>query len=212
MELNGLKVCFLGDSITEGCCAASPELGYVNVLKELCGFAEAYNHGIGGTRIARQREPSEEAKYDLDFCQRMNRLEPDADLIIVFGGTNDHGHGDAPFGEASDRTPDTFIGACHYLWKGLLERYPKSKIIVLTPLHRVQEDNLKNGKKLHDYVGVIRETALSYGLPVLDLFERSKIQAHIPAIAQELTTDGLHPNDIGHRILAEEIKAYLEKL
>ncbi len=38
-------------------------------------------------------------------------MDNDADIIIVFGGTNDFGNGDAPFGEMSDRTPYTFYGA-----------------------------------------------------------------------------------------------------
>lgn len=37
-------------------------------------------------------------------------MDNDADIIIVFGGTNDFGNGDAPFGEMSDRTPYTFYG------------------------------------------------------------------------------------------------------
>ena len=32
MELTGKKINFLGDSITEGCCATSPEKGYVDVI------------------------------------------------------------------------------------------------------------------------------------------------------------------------------------
>lgn len=214
METKGLKVNFLGDSITEGCCASFPALGYVEVLKRICDLAEARNYGIGGTRIAQQRIPSAEPKFDLDFCQRAPQMDPDADIVIVFGGTNDHGHGDAPFGRESDRTPDTFIGACHCLWKTLLTQYPNSRIVVLTPLHRADEDLPKGdrGLLLRDYVNVIRSTASSYGLPVLDLFETSSIQAHIPEVAHRLTTDGLHPNDEGHAILAQEIKAYLEAL
>jgi len=214
MILINKKINFLGDSITEGCCATTPELGYVEVLKRIAGLSEARNYGIGGTRIARQRTPSAEAKYDLDFCSRAAQMDSDADVIVVFGGTNDHGHGDAPMGEDGDRTPDTFIGACHYLWSRLKASFPESRIVVLTPLHRVEENIPKDsgGWLLKDYVSVISATAKEYGLSVLDLFETSAIQAQIPEIAEKLTTDGLHPNNEGHRILAEEIKTYLEKL
>lgn len=214
MDLQGKKINFLGDSITEGCCATTPEKGYVEVLKQLASLAEARNYGIGGTRIARQRVPSQEPKFDLDFCGRASQMDKDADIIVVFGGTNDHGHGDAPMGEAGDRTPDTFIGACHDLWSQLKAGFPESRIVVLTPLHRSEENIPKGtgGWLLKDYVSVIRATAKAYGLSVLDLFETSAIQAQVPEIAEKLTTDGLHPNDEGHRILAEEIKVFLEKL
>ncbi|MBO7253366.1 MAG: SGNH/GDSL hydrolase family protein [Oscillospiraceae bacterium] len=213
MELAGKTVNFLGDSITEGCCASTPQQGFVEILKRSCALKEARNYGIGGTRIARQKQPSAEPKYDLDFCSRVEQMAPDADIIIVFGGTNDHGHGDAPMGTSADRTPDTFHGACHVLFQKLKKRYPHAYILILTPLHRAGEMQQKghDNAVLEDYVRVIRSTAALYDLPVLDLFTTSKIQAHIPQIAAELTTDGLHPNDEGHAILAREIKKYLEQ-
>lgn len=211
MELTNQKINFLGDSITEGCCATAPELGYVEVMKKLYALAEARNYGIGGTRIARQRVPSEEAKFDQDFCSRYADMDPDADVIFVFGGTNDHGHGDAPLGCGSDRTPDTFYGACHVLFSGLQKAFPKAKIVVATPLHRVEESNPKtdSGAILKDYVDIIRAVAAEYSLPVLNLFETSAIN---PDTMDTLTTDGLHPNDEGHTILAKEIGSFLQSL
>ena len=47
----------------------------------------------------------------------------DADGVVVFGGTDDFGHGDAPIGTPSDRTYDTFYGACHVLFSKLIEKY-----------------------------------------------------------------------------------------
>lgn len=214
MELTGKKINFLGDSITAGCCAAAPEGGFVEILKRTCGLTAARNYGIGGTRLARQRNPSEVAEYDRDFCSRVWEMDPDADVVVVFGGTNDHGHGDAPLGAEADRTPDTFWGACHCLWSSLRQAFPAARIIVLTPLHRIGESDPKpgSGAVLPDYVNILRSTAGEYGFPVLDLFETSALRAHIPQIAEELTTDGLHPNDAGHRLLAEEIAAFLQKL
>lgn len=208
MDLHGKKINFLGDSITEGCCASAPELGYVEVMKQLYSLSAARNYGIGGTRIARQRMPSEEAKFDQDFCGRFREMDPDADVVFVFGGTNDHGHGDAPLGSDSERTPDTFYGACHVLFSGLGSAFPKAKIVVATPLHRVEENNPKadSGAVLEDYVNIIRAAAARYALPVLDLFETSSINT---AALDVLTTDGLHPNDEGHAILAQEIGSFL---
>lgn len=211
MELENKKINFLGDSITQGCCATSPELGFVDVMKEKYALAAARNYGIGGTRIARQRIPSEEPLFDLYFASRVAQMDADADIIIVFGGTNDHGHGDAPFGNDGDRTVDSFCGACHVLYQKLLEKYPLAKIVVLTPLHRAEEGR-GDGIWLKDYVNQIKKTAAKYDLPVLDLYETSAIRADIPEIAEKLTTDGLHPNDEGHAILAEEIGEFLKTL
>ena len=207
MELKNKKINFLGDSITEGAGASIYENCYVEVLKRKFSLAEARNYGIGGTRIARQRVPSAEAKFDRDFPSRVGEMEEDADMVVVFGGTNDHGHGDAPIGCESDRTPDTFIGACHTLYASLKEKF-SCPIVVLTPLHRALE-NREDGIELKDYVNLIKEIAPQYGLPVLDLYEKSAINI---ATLSELTGDGLHPNDRGHEILAEEIGKYLQTL
>ena len=208
MELNGKKINFLGDSITEGAGASAPERSYVELLGRQQNLAAARNYGIGGTRLARQRKPSEKPRYDLDFCSRFRDMDPDADLILVFGGTNDHGHGDAPMGCDSDRTPESFIGACHTLYAGLKEAYPKSRIVVVTPLHR-QVETRADGITLKDYVNQIRRIANIYGLPVLDLYASSAIRAETLV---RYTTDGLHPNDEGHKILALEIGEFLKIL
>ena len=214
MELRGLKVNFLGDSITQGSCASRQENCYVEILSRSCALSAARNYGIGGTRIARQSVPSENPKYDRDFCSRVEEMDLDADLVLVFGGTNDHGHGDAPLGTDADRTADTFHGACHVLYQKLLARFPKARIVVLTPLHRAEDRVPKAdaGAILADYVEIIRKTAVQYGLPILDLFETSAIRADIPEIAARYTTDGLHPNDEGHALLAREIESWLSAL
>ena len=95
MELFGKKINFLGDSITEGCCATTPELGYVEVMKQLYGLQKVRNYGIGGTRIARQLKPSAEPRWDLDYLSRVPEMDEEADVVVVFGGTNDFGDGDA---------------------------------------------------------------------------------------------------------------------
>lgn len=211
MKLHNKKINFLGDSITEGCCATTPERGFVEVMKRKYALGSARNYGIGGTRIARQRIPSEEPKFDRNFVSRVSEMDADADIVVVFGGTNDHGHGDAPFGSDGDRSVDTFCGACHCLYASLLEKFPNAKIVILTPLHRAEETRA-DGIHLKDYVNQIKRTAAEFHLPVLDLYEQSAIKANIPAIAGLLTTDGLHPNDRGHEILAAEIGEYLKKL
>ncbi len=212
MDLTNKKINFMGDSITEGYCAKDLQSGYVDLMKAKYNLAEARNYGIAGTRIARQHTPSENSRTDRDFCSRVEEMEADADIVVVLGGTNDHGHGDAPLGCDADRTPDTFRGACHVLFAKLKQRFPEACIVIATPMHRVDEETPKpgSGAVLKDYVQIIRETAAQYSLLILDLFETSAIQAHVPEAAQVYTTDGLHPNDLGHAVLAEEIGTFLQ--
>lgn len=134
MELSGKKINFLGDSITEGVGASAPDKVYHQVMLRKYGLAAVRNYGISGTRYARQINPTlNEPSFDLDFCQRYAGMDDDADIVVVFGGTNDFGHGDAPIGTPDDRTPDTFWGACHYLYSHLIEKYPAALIVVHDP-------------------------------------------------------------------------------
>ena len=216
MELKGTKINFLGDSITEGAGTSSHDKMYTMLIEREYG-AICQNYGIGGTRIARQKTPTEE-KWDRDFISRVPEMDADADIVVVFGGTNDFGHGDAPIGTMSDRTPYTFYGALHCLYTALIEKYPDVPIVVLTALHRITEDIPTGDNKpapvgtLKEYVNIIREVAEYYSLPVLDLFKESGLQPKIPVIQQKYVPDGLHPNDAGNEILAHKIARFLEML
>jgi lysophospholipase L1-like esterase len=146
-------------------------------------------------------------------------MDPNADIVVVFGGTNDFGHGDAPFGTDQDETADTFCGALHVLYRKLKNRYPKATIVVLTPLHRICEDNIYgDGSKkvptrpLSSYVEQIRKTAALYSFPVLDLYQVAELDPNDEVIHRDLMPDGLHPNADGHAILAEKIADYLLKM
>lgn len=216
MELKGTKINFLGDSITEGAGTSSHDKMFTMLIEREYG-AICQNYGIGGTRIARQKTPTNE-KYDRDFVSRVPEMDNDADIVVVFGGTNDFGHGDAPIGTMSDCTPYTFYGALHCLYTALIEKYPGVPIVVLTPLHRITEDIPTGDNKpapvgtLKEYVNIIREVAEYYSLPVLDLFKESGLQPKIPVIQQKYVPDGLHPNDAGNEILAHKIARFLEML
>ncbi len=212
MNLQGLKINFLGDSITEGYGCSSEDARFSNLIAAQHG-AITRNYGISGTRLARQTNPSENTRHDLDFPSRVAEMDPDADLIVVFGGTNDFGHGDAPFGDFSDRTAETFCGAIHELYVSLLEKYPTAIIMIITPLHRSTEDipNM-HGKVLKDYVDMIRRTAEYYSLPVLDLYATYGVQPAVPVMKDTFMPDGLHPNDAGHVILTNKIAKFIQNL
>ncbi len=215
MKLEGLKVNFLGDSITSGHGVSAGDKIYHAILAKKYGF-EARNYGISGARFAKQKNEFFFKDDGTEFSTRYKTMKDDADLVVVFGGTNDFGHGDAMMGKFSDRTNDTFYGACHVLMQGLIEKYPDAKIVFMTPLHRCEEDNSNgDGSKpqgslpLVDYVNVIKEVAAYYSLPVLDLWSVSGLQPKVPVIKEKYCPDGLHPNDAGHERMAEVIGNYL---
>lgn len=220
MELQGLTINFLGDSITAGHSVADiANNRYDNVLKAACGLKEVRNYGIGGTRIAHQFRPSPEARWDLHFCGRAEMMAPDADVVVVFGGTNDYGHGDAPFGEPGDRERGTYCGAVRWLMEYLVGKYPQAKIVFLTPARRVGDLEPSSSAHryypslpLQAYVDVITETAKDYSIAVLDLYRELGIDPNREADRIAYTADGLHFNDAGHRVIAEKLQTFLMSL
>ena len=213
MELKGKSIVFLGDSITAGVGASCIENRYSDVLVRIAELGENYNYGISGTRIARQFDRNE--YHDVNsFCERFDKMKDDVDIVFVFGGTNDYGHGDAPFGNFEDRTMDTYCGALHYLMRGLIEKYPAAQIVFMTPLHREGDSNpsIFNQLPLKDYVDKIKETAEYYSSPVLDLYGCGGICPDIPQQKELYVPDGLHPNDAGAEKIAEKIKVFLKNL
>lgn len=218
MELRGKKLLFLGDSITEGHGTSAPGKIFWNVLARRTG-ARCIGYGIGGTRIAPQHTPLGEGFQDLYFGTRVEQMEPEADAVIVFGGTNDFGHGDAPLGTPADRTSDSFCGALHALLCQLIEKYPAAQLVVMTPLHRCSEDEcglnecgIPRTARLEGYVDAIIDVAAYYGIPALDLYRVSGIQPRVPILRETYMPDGLHPNDAGHARIADKLIGFLNTL
>ena len=246
MKLEGKKINFLGDSITFGfglldlselpedfdpatlapednpLFSIDPDIlegSFVNILRRECKLAAARNYGVCGSRIARQHDDGRFDMFPDTFIMRAERMDPDADIVVVFGGTNDFGHGNAPLGTMADREDGTFYGALHVLYRRLIEKYPGAEIVICTPLHRLDEDlpgeegvKLIPGALLIEYVRAIREVAEYYSLPLLDLYACSGLQPNVPVIAEKYCPDGLHPNKAGYAILTRRIKHFLESL
>jgi len=209
MDLKGKKIAFLGDSITVGVGTSAPEFIYWNRIAQATG-AETFGYGCSGTRIAPQHIVAVDEPYEnLYFASRVESMIPDADIVVVLGGTNDYGHGDAALGKLGDKTNDTFYGAYHLLLAELIRRYPDAHLVVMTPLHREKENDLYNSRGIRnsapfiEYVKAVREVAESYGVTVVDLYRDCPICPVNPVHKQKYCPDGLHPNDAGHSLIAQ---------
>ena len=151
----------------------------------------------------------------MDYNIRAREIEGEPDCVVVFGGTNDYGHGDAPMGEFGDRTPYTFCGACAALLGYLTDRYGKEKICVILPLRRLSEQNpfgdgskKEAGAPLCEYVAALLKAANAAGVRVLDLRGCNELNPETAAGAANFA-DGLHPNDSGHTLLGEKVAEFL---
>lgn len=92
------------------------------------------------------------------------------------------------------------------LFRGLIEKYPEAALVVMTPIHRDNEDerNAATGLFLSEYVTLLRSAAEKYSIPILDLYAQGGIVPAVPASKERFCPDGLHPNDEGHRLIAQQ--------
>lgn len=215
MELKGKKIVFLGDSLTEGIGVSEKNNIYWKRLEQ--DGCEVHGYGVMGSRIAKQQSHFT-ADYDHQyFRSRVPDMEADADIVVIFGGTNDFGHGDAVIGNMSHRTDDSFYGALHLLYIDLIKKYPRSAIVIMTPLHRPDENRewnelgLRNVLPLEGYVNIIQEVAAYYAFPVLDIY-RTCFNPSVETVKKLYMADGVHPNDAGHERIYQRLKGFLKSL
>ncbi len=232
----GMKVAFLGDSITDpshvGCTK-----NYWNFLVEDLGL-EAKVYGVSGDTWK-------------DLPGQINRIhesmDVDLDAVFVFLGTNDYNEG-VPIGEFFDyrdeetvrngrkvtlrrripnRDAGTFAGRVNIALGRLKTEFAQSQIIVMTPLHRAffeySQENIQPpesfpnaaGLYVDEYAAALRRAGQIWSVPVIDLFGESGLIPENDSYATYFANsrrDRLHPNTSGHRRIADLVEAKLNAL
>ena len=199
---------FLGDSITAGAGASTYSNCYVELVKTRLNIT-ANNYGIGGTRIAKQIVTDD---WDLPFYSRVDEMEANADLVFVFGGTNDFDHGDAPLGDIESTCVQTFCGALNALVEKLINKYGKDKLCFILPLRRINEKANEASRPkadLYDYITSIKQILEKNGINYIDTFNYG-LPKPITTLNENCFADGLHPNDKGYEMLADIVIKYIK--
>ena len=233
LDLSGKTVGFLGDSITAGSGASSNSKRYSTLFCEYAGCTER-NMGIGGTCLCNNTKNGASANRFLNrvTSSNINGL----DLLVIFGGTNDFSYDSKAVGNhfeeetitgntyvgTKKRIPnsdnETFSGALHELILAVRTINQGLPIVYITPLNRrnynsgdprpaTQECNA-NGDYITDYVDAIKDICQFYSIPV---FETTN---HYPYDYSQTgfttySTDGIHPNDAGHAVLAKALYRWI---
>lgn len=202
MKPNNLKIHFLGDSITFGQGASEIHKSFVGLFQTKYPDATLRNYGVCGSCVSNKGISTIE-----DMCVRATRMESDADLIVVFGGTNDFACG-VPLGDKTDTNRSTFYGACNALVAILKERYPKAQILLATPIHRKWENleekyHAPQQLPLAAYVEAINDCAQRHELHCVNLFSIDAFAPPSSGVISAYTVDGIHPNDWGYQLIFE---------
>jgi len=216
MDTKNKVVGFLGDSITEGVGTTSIENGFVKIIEKKLNLKIALNYGVSGTRIAKQSNPTvDHLMWDYDFNSRARIMDKKLDLVIVFGGTNDFGHGDAEFGSLNDSTEYTFLGALNSLLAYLSKVYGSNKIIFFSPIRRKDEFlpnkyGLNKDHSFKEYIQGIKWACACNNIKFVNMYDI--IDERLDDIYINGLADQVHPNDYGNKIISEIMMEEILKL
>lgn len=200
----------IGDSITwlDGNKYAGTNetaIGYPSIIKDELNFDGVINKGVDGGSLAENANYPDNGSILLDNDWDDLNL---ADTVTILVGTNDFKL-NVPIGDITDGSYDesTFTGAYQTLIEKIKDENPDSKVFLITPLQRNNDDydiNTVNeaGHKLVDYADRVKELGEKYDYEVIDLYSNSEITMDT---LDKYTVDGLHPNNEGFEVLASEI-------
>ena len=138
------------------------------------------------------------------------------EILLIGHGTNDYNCGQ-PLESAEDPMDvTTFAGALRTSLSLLQEKYPKLRIILVSPAYcEIQADTFEKcyevdfgGGTLDQYVEMERQIAAEYDVEWINLYHGSGIwEDNIDTYLY----DKLHPNEEGTQLLGNLIADYLEK-
>lgn len=190
------KVIFFGDSITQ---AGVKPNGYIDVLnnllkeQQLNAQYELVGAGIGGNKV-----------YDLYLRMEEDVLKQNPDIVVVYIGVNDVWHKQSS-GTGTDA--DKFVK----FYAAILAKLKAQniKVILTTPAvigERTDFSNQLDGD-LNRYSNIIRDIAAKEKLPLVDL-RKAFLDYNVKNNPENkdqgiLTTDRVHLNDAGNKLVAE---------
>lgn len=195
------KYVAVGDSITVGF-VTNP---YATIVGEKLNMT-VVNMGVSGSSIAQNTTSPDH------IIDRIDTIPVDADIISIFAGTNDFGHNSfaGHYGVDGD---NTLYGAMKTIIEYVLQNYPNAQLFWITPLPRetmMTENGV--GLILEDYRNIIVDMCNEYGVPVLDFTHDGSINPRIASHKTIYASDGLHPVQLGHDIIAEKIASFIKKI
>lgn len=206
----------LGDSLTEGVGARTPDKAYPVVISKLTG-AKVNNYGLSCSRIT---DINSTVSNPPSFIDRMYGMDKSADLIIIFGGTNDFWYGDCPIGRRTDTGVGTFYGALNTMMTYLKNTYPNADIMFVTPYQQSKDADINKPYQrstycnygtgtLSDYRKALLDRCQFHNIPVLDLYADYELNTVDNRAALEMygnyLCDGCHLNNLGYNLLARKM-------
>jgi len=198
------RIIFFGDSITQ---AGTQPNGYITIIKKIMQRQNITSYkliaeGVGGNKV-----DDLYARMDNDVLSRV------PNIVVVFVGVNDVWHKQTRGGGTDEVKFEKY-------YRGLVSKLMANeiKIIVCTLALIGEKKDFENqlDAELERYCNIIRNVAAELRLSIVDLreaFLKYEMQYNINNTESGiLTVDGVHLNDKGNELVAEEIWSILKEV
>jgi lysophospholipase L1-like esterase len=198
------KVVFFGDSITQ--MGVNPG-GYISLMRDMLVQQNIKNYdlvgaGVGGNKV-----------YDLYLRIPEDVIAQSPDIVVIFVGVNDVWH-KSSLGTGTDA--DKFEKFYRAIIKELQSHDIKPMLVTPAVIGEKNDYTDQQDGDLNKYSQIIRNIAKELQLPLCDLhaiFHTYEVNNNT-ANAEKgiLTTDGVHLNDAGNKLVAEEMWKVLKTM
>lgn len=195
VTLESPRVVFIGDSYTSGVGASAPAHTTAALIAAGMGW-DVTNLAVGGTgygrslddRIARDACG---AGHCPSYAEALTAIRDQPDILVVFGGRNQAGEDSAP---VAAEIEDFYVRAHRLL--------PHTRIIAVSPTW----DDDAEPETFASMIAAVSRAAQANQDHFIDLGD--------PLVGRPdaVGADGVHPNDLGHRLIAEAFLAEARSL
>ena len=204
---------FDGDSVTEGYHKDSQTEFYNYPLIVHNNLGVNYSC-VGASARGYCVKDQRSTKFTLlESVQNYSFPDSENNIIYLACGVNDFQH-NISLGDENGTDITTFYGAFNKCIEHLTSKYPKSLIVIATPIHFVKE-NIPNsvGLKLVDYVNALTNRAKYYGLPICDMWNEFGYNPNFANVKSAMFDSiGLHPyTEIGTTLFGNRVTSILKK-
>lgn len=201
---SGKKWTAFGDSLTEANGTASNK--YHAIISEKTGIS-VVNMGLSGSGYARPAGST--------FYERAGDIPSDTDVVTIFGSFNDSAASGVTVGTPSDTGTNTICGCINRTLENIYSIKPDMVVGLITPTPWSQFNPYDgNSQWAQNYVEAIIAVARRWSVPVLDLYHESGLRPwnDTAKAAEFYNSDGQHPNNRGHEIIAPKVLEFLKTL
>ena len=155
----------------------------------------------------------------------------DTDIVTIFGSFNSWAKReegvvtDGPSqgkGSVGDDGTDTYYGCVNTCFKNIYDKAPLAKVGVIFPTPWSTQNPFTYNETAETLISVIDSASKKWGIPTLDLFRRSGMRPWDLTYRQLVYSKdsggidgnpaGVHPNEIGHEIIATHVLEFMKTL